>query len=113
MIGKKLLNQGPQSLADVKEVLEKRKKEGELSYEQNLTLEYCKKFTKLKKKKAVEAIKELAELEKMNEKHAIALIDIMPEKADDVKLIFSKEHFILSDEEIKAILDVLGNYRGG
>jgi len=30
-----------------------------------------------------------------------------------VKLIFSKEHFILSDEEIKAILDVLGNYRGG
>ena len=47
MIGKKLINSEPISLAEAKELIDARKKEGELSYEQNLTLEYTKKFAKL------------------------------------------------------------------
>jgi len=111
MIGKRLVNQEPLSLADVQELITKKKKEGELSYEQNLTLEYCKKFSKLSTKDTAKLVEELTQMEKLNSKQAIELCDIMPKKAEDVKLIFAKEHFVLGDEEISAILETLAKYR--
>lgn len=111
MIGKKLLNQKPLPLAEVESIIQKRKKEGELSYEQNLTLEYCKKFSKLSSKEAKQLIDELAKLEKVNEKYAIILADILPINADEVSMIFAKEHYVLSDEEIQGILEILSKYR--
>ena len=111
MIGKKLVREIPIPLTEVKEIIEKRKKEGELSYEQNLTLEYCKKFTHLKKKEAESLIKELVQLDKIEEPHAVMLANLLPVKAEDLSLIFSKEHFLLSGEELNSILDILNKYR--
>ena len=111
MIGKRIVNQEPLPLAEVKELISKRKKEGELSYEQNLTLEYCKKFSKLSLKDTAKLIEELVQLEKLNKEHAIALTDIMPKTSEEVKLIFAKEHFVLGDEDISAIIEILNKYR--
>ena len=111
MIGKKLISEQAMSLAEAQAIIEKRKKEGELSYEQNLTLEYCKKFSKLNKKEVSSLIKELTSLEKVSEKHAIVLVDLLPKNENELRLIFAKEHFILSEGELKNILDVLAKYR--
>jgi len=111
MIGKCILNQKPLPLAEVKELISKKKKEGELSYEQNLTLEYCKKFSKLSLKDTAKLIEELVQLEKLNKEHAIALTDIMPKTNEEVKLIFAKEHFVLGDEDISEIIEILNKYR--
>lgn len=111
MIGKKLLNQKPLPLAEVESIIQKRKKDGELSYEQNLTLEYCKKFSKLNSKEAKQLLNELVKLEKVNEKYAIVLADIMPVNADEVQMIFAKEHYVLSDEEKQSILEILNKFR--
>lgn len=111
MIGKKIINQEPISLANVKELIEQKKKEGELTYEQNLTLEYCKKFSKLSKRDANALIEELSKIEKVSRKYAIVLADLLPKTPDEIRLIFSKEHFILSEDEIKTILSVLDKYR--
>ena len=51
MIGKRVLSQEAVSLAEVKEITEARQKEGELTYEQTLTLDYCKKFARIDKKR--------------------------------------------------------------
>ena len=112
MIGKKLIDEKPLPLSKVKTIIEKRKKEGELSYEQNLTLEYVKKFSKLKPEKSSALIKELEAIEKINEKAAIALTDFMPKNMDELRLFFSKERYVLSDEESNKILEVLNKYRG-
>ena len=111
MIGKRTLSQEPVSLANVKDIITERKKQGELSYEQNLTLEYCKKFSKLSLKDTAKLIEELVQLEKLNKEHAIALTDILPKTAEEVKLIFAKEHFVLGDEDISAIIEILNKYR--
>jgi|TARA_Y100000310_G_scaffold320843_1_gene377701 DNA-directed RNA polymerase subunit F len=111
MIGKKLISKEPLPLAEVKDLITKRKKEGELSYEQNLTLEYCKKFSKLSSKDTAKLVEELSQMEKLNKGHGISLADVMPETPDEVKLVFAKEHFVLGDEEISAIIETLNKYR--
>ena len=73
MIGKDVIEEKPVTLVDVKQLLTKRKKEGELSYEQNLTLEYCKKFNKLKMDKTKTLVGDLEKLDNMDEKRAIEL----------------------------------------
>ncbi|HIK01712.1 TPA: DNA-directed RNA polymerase subunit F [archaeon] len=112
MIGKRVLSQEPVTLAEVKELTEARQKEGELTYEQTLTMDYCNKFAKLDKKKAEKLITEVEGLEKLSRRHAISLSDLLPSNADEIKLLFSKEHFVLSDEEISKLLDIVGKYRG-
>lgn len=111
MIGKRVVSQTPVPLAEVKEIISKRKKEGELSYEQNLTLEYCKKFSKLSPGDAEKLIEELAKMDKLSRSNTVELADLMPKTADEVKLIFSKEHFVLGDEDISSILELLNKYR--
>ena len=111
MIGKKLLSQTPLSMPEVKNLIEKRKKEGELSYEQNLTFECCNQFSKLSQKETQDMVKELSALEKLGEKHAVMLSYIFPRNADEIKLMFSKEHFILGDEEISQIIEILNKFR--
>jgi DNA-directed RNA polymerase subunit F len=111
MIGKKVINQEPVPLAEVKELIAKKKKAGELSYEQNLTLEYCKKFSKLSIKDGATLIEELVQLDKLSKENAIELADLLPKTSDEVKLVFAKEHFVLSDEDVTSILDILSKYR--
>ena len=111
MIGKKTLNSEPLSLAEAKELIEQRKKEGELSYEQNLTLEYTKKFSKLSSDDARALMNELSQLPNITRRHAVEVADIFPKNLDELRLIFSKEHFTLTDEELQAILALLDKYR--
>lgn len=111
MIGKRLVSKNPVPLAEVKEIIAKKKKDGELSYEQNLTLEYCKKFSKVSEKDAEKLIAELMQMEKLKKENAVELTDIMPKTPDEVKLVFSKEHFILGDDEIAKIIEALNKYR--
>ncbi len=111
MIGKKLLNTDPVSLAEAKELIESRKKEGELSYEQNLTLEYTKKFTKLSADDARALMNELAQMPNLTRRHAVELVDIFPKNLDELRLIFSKEHFTFTDEQLQGVLAVLDKYR--
>ena len=62
MIGKEQSEPEPISVVEAFEILEERKKEGELGYEQQLAYEHAKKFAKLSKEKAEKLEKELIEL---------------------------------------------------
>ena len=92
--------------------MQERKKEGELSYEQNLTLDYAKKFSKLTEKQTESMAAELQEAnEKLKEENAIAVANLMPDNKEELSLILAKERFILSDEELSKILEVVGKYK--
>ena len=96
------------NLAEVKEILEMHPQLEENSAASN-TLEYIKKFVKMKNEKA-EALKEsLRGLnnEKLKDKHIAKLVDLMPEDADDLRKIFVGEDFSLEQEEINSILEKL------
>ncbi len=111
MIGKKSITAEPVSLAEAKELIEQRKNDGELSYEQNLTLEYTKKFAKQSADDARALMNELAQMPNITRRHAVELVDIFPKNLDELRLIFSKEHFTLTDEQLQGVLAVLDKYR--
>jgi len=112
MIGKKLVEEQPITKSEAFLIIEKLDKETML-YEQKAVMENLKKFTYLSSKKAKEMIKELMGAnEKIKLIHAVRIADLMPEDDVDMKVIFAKERFTLSKEEIKAILDIVDKYRG-
>ena len=101
----------PVSLSEVKSILKKVEKERkELSYEQKIALEHSQKFVQLPFKKTSDLIKELSELDFLQEIHIYKLVDLLPSKEDDVKTIFAKERITLNESPIKKILEILKKY---
>ena len=99
------------TLAEVKNVLKKVGKErDELTYEQRIALDHAQKFAQLTIKKAQDLIKELLELEHIEEWHAYKIADLLPTTEDDVKAIFAKERFTLGGNEIRRIIEMVRKY---
>lgn len=91
--------------AEAKEILKERKKEIELGYEQKNALEYLKKYDKLTLKKARELVEKLREVKKLREKQIIAIVNILPQDRDDLRLILEKDYNLLTDEEKDFIIE--------
>jgi len=103
MIGKKLLASKPVTLSEVKEYLKERSEQGELTYEQNLTSEYVKKYAKLAKTKAAMLLEELNAIEGLGEEIAVKIVDMMPQNLDVLRLLVPKGAK-LKEEDLQAIL---------
>lgn len=98
----------PVSLSEVKNILKKVEKDRqELLYEQKIALEHAHKFAKLTVKKTSDLIKELSQLEFLQEIHVYKIADLLPTTEDDVKTIFAKERITLGENEIKKILEIV------
>ncbi len=112
MVGKRVIEEKPIPLAEVKEILEKRAESTEeLIYEQKVTLDYVRKFVKIDKEKAYKMIEELLKLEKVTLPIAVKIADLLPEDADDLRVIFAKERFTLTQEDIDKILSIVSKYK--
>ena len=104
MIGKKVLETEPISVAEVKKVLEEFSEENELSYEQNLTLDHVRKFSKISYEASEKLIEEL--LEPLGQKkYAIKVAYMMPEDLADLRLLFAKERIPYEKEKMETILE--------
>jgi DNA-directed RNA polymerase subunit F len=51
-------------------------------------------------------VAELMKLEKMNRTIAIKIADIRPVTKDELRAIYAKERFTLSEEELDSILEI-------
>lgn len=105
------MKERPVPLAEALEILEKKKKEGDLEYGQRLTYDYTQKFAELDGKKTRELMHELLKIEKIREHQAVVLADLMPDTKEDIELIFSKERTRLEEDEIKKVLEIINKYR--
>ncbi|MGF7117260.1 RNA polymerase Rpb4 family protein [Methanobacterium oryzae] len=109
MIGKKVIDTDPITIAEVKEMLEGIQEHYELTYEQNLALDHVTKFSKLDTESAKKMVEELEELIKKTQ--AIKIADIMPEDMADLRLIFAKERGSIKKEDMEKILEIVNKYR--
>ena len=99
------------SLAEVKNILKKvEKQRKELLYEQRIALEHATKFARLPVKKTNDLIKELLTIEKLEERHAYKIAEILPTSEDDIHAIFAKERVALDKDDIKKILEIVDKY---
>jgi len=122
MIVKEVLNESVLTLAEAKEILTLRKtggegtkkKEGEeeveIRYERRKASEHTTKFAKGGAKESRALINELLGLAKMKEGIAIRIADLMPKSPNEVRAIYAKERFTLTEADIEGILDCVAKY---
>ncbi|HLC47478.1 MAG TPA: hypothetical protein VJI13_00230 [Candidatus Norongarragalinales archaeon] len=106
----KIVEEKPISYSHAKELLTKRKKDSELGYEQQNTLDYLEKFDKLSESESVKLQKELEELNILSEKQIAELVNNLPSKEDLVKTILSKEKLEFTADQIKEITKIIKKF---
>ena len=109
MIGKKVLDTDPITIAEVKKMLEDLSEHYELTYEQNLALDHVTKFSKIDEESAKKLVEEIEENFKKTQ--AIKIADIMPEDMADLRLLFAKERGTYKKEDLEKILEIVNKYR--
>ena len=122
MIVKEIIEEEVLTLAEAKEILatltermkEAEGREGEeeeeVRYEQRKALEHASKFAKLGVEDSKALIGDLLKLKKINNTIAVRIADLMPRSKNEVRAIYAKEQFTLSEEDIDAILDCVARY---
>ena len=99
------------SLPEVKELLREENERRELNSLQKSALTHAEEFAKISKEDAEKLIEELLQLDFMDEKHAVKIVDIMPVHPDQVRAVFYREKIVLPPEDIKTVLDLVAKYR--
>ena len=110
MIGEKIIEKRPVNLADVKQLLTDRKKEKDLSYEQDLTLKYAKKFSKLSLAQAEKLAAELKGIEGLSGETIVKIVDILPDRKERLQLLVPKET-VLDEASMQKIIDLCIRFR--
>lgn len=113
MIVKTVLEEVNLTISEVKEILAELvtpRSEEEFTYEFRRALDHVKTFAKLTAPQSRELVRELKKLEKMKEEIAIRIADIIPQSNDEVRSIYAKERFSLTEAEIEQILDIIARF---
>lgn len=112
MIGKNHISGQPVTVSEAFDILEERKKAGELGYEQQISDEHAKKFKSISTEKAKKMQEDLTEIGELSKKAVIKIIDVMP--ANDVQLINTLliEKKTFEEETRKKILEIVNKYKG-
>ncbi|MFZ2071126.1 MAG: RNA polymerase Rpb4 family protein [Halobacteriota archaeon] len=124
MIVKAIINETALTLAEAKELLKitgnkvRKRAEGEVEegeeeevrYERRKAIEHTTKFAKLDAEKSRALINDLLALEKMKEEIAVRLADLLPKSKNEVRAVYAKERFTLTEANIDEILDCIVKY---
>jgi len=115
MIVKNVLQEDLLTLAEVKEILDqvrlkRAEEEKELGYELRRAIRHAELFSKGTAEESQTMVAELMKLEKMSQEIAVKIADIRPITKDELRAIYAKERFTLSEEELDNILEIV--FRG-
>ena len=98
------------TLAEVKKLLEEEGERRELLTSQKAALEHAQKVSYLSPEDTQSLVEEVSALEKVSDRIAIKIADILPKYPNDVRAIFYKERGDLRAEDIQEILDIVAKY---
>ncbi len=101
-----LVSEKPLLLADAKALLDKRQKDGELSFEQQNTLTYLQEFVALGEKEAHELKKDLVK-QGLSEAQAIDVVNLMPAKEEDLRNALGEARGSFNLEQLKSLLKIV------
>lgn len=111
MIGKDASEKKSVTMSEAASVLEERKKDGELGYEQKLAFDHVKKFAKLSSSEAKKMKEEIVDTG-LSDATATKVVDIMPVDITQLRqvLIFEKKQ--LEEELVSSIMKIVEGHRG-
>ncbi len=110
MIGKNEDESSVVSTPFALDILEKRKKDGELGYEQQLAYDHASKLNMPSKVNAEKMQNELVE-EGLSARGAVKVIDIMPINETQLKQVLVIEKKTHEEDTIKKVMAIVNKYR--
>lgn len=84
--------------------------ERDLRYELARAIEHVNRHAELDAEESRELVEQLMELEKVTEKLAHRIADLLPADRTELRAIYAKERFTLDGEELDEILNVVAQY---
>ncbi|MCK5265881.1 MAG: hypothetical protein KAR03_09770 [Candidatus Thorarchaeota archaeon] len=108
---KEIINEEEITLAQVKKILTQRGKEGELSFQQSITLEHASSFSKMAPAVSVKVVEKLMKDYKLSRSQAVQVVNISPINPEELKTILDARSTNLTDEQIISIVDFIINKR--
>jgi len=84
--------------------------EREMRYELARAIEHVNRFAVLDAEESREFVEELLELDKVDERTAIKIVDLKPQDRSELRSLYAQERYALSGEELDEILNVVKQY---
>lgn len=98
-------------MPEAKRILEERKKDRDLVYEQKICLEYLEKVPKLTQAQVKSITEELGKIAILKQRYIALIVNVLPDTEEEVEMLFSKERTNLKKEEIRQIVEIVKKYR--
>ena len=98
------------TLAEIKRLLLEESDKRELLTSQKAALDHAQAVSYLSVEDTQSIIEEVSKLDKVTDRIAIKIADILPKYPNDVRAIFYKERVELTADDIQEILDIVAKY---
>ena len=106
---KEIISEEEITLPQVKKILTQRSKEGELSFQQSITLEHASSFAKMAPAVSVKLVEKLMKDFKISRAQAVQIVNIAPINPEELKTIVDARSTDLTDEQLIEIVDLVIN----
>ena len=112
MVNYEVINQKPVHSSKVYEEITSKTQNREQTYREEKILEYLKKTNKLEQKEFKSALDELKALEipRIEEKHLVKILEIMPQNGTELRAIISHGGVVVVDDVVTQILEIIKKY---
>jgi DNA-directed RNA polymerase subunit F len=104
---KEIISEEEITLPQVKKVLTQRAKEGELSFQQSITLEHATSFSKMAPAVSVKVVEKLISNYNVSRSQAVQIVNIAPTTIEELKSVFDTKMTNLTDEKLMEIVDLI------
>jgi len=108
---KEIISEEEITLPQVKKILTQRGKEGELSFQQSITLEHASAFSKMAPAASMKLVERLMKNYELSRAQAVQIVNIAPVNPEELKTILGSRTTDLTDEQLIEIVDIIINKR--
>ncbi len=99
------------SMHEAKRILEARKAERDLIYDQKICVEYLDKVARMTPTQVNNLTQELGKITILKPRHIALILNMMPDSEEEVDALFSKERTNLKKEEVKQIVEIVAGFK--
>ncbi|MFX0107004.1 MAG: RNA polymerase Rpb4 family protein [Candidatus Hodarchaeota archaeon] len=104
---KEIVSEEEVTLPRVKKLLTQRGKEGELSFQQSITLEHASAFSKMAPAVADKLIDRLMKSYQITRAQAVQIVNIAPTTPEEMRTILDARSTDITDEQIVEIVELI------
>jgi DNA-directed RNA polymerase subunit F len=104
---KEIISEEEITVPQVKKILSQRTKEGELSFQQSITLEHATLFSKMAPAVSIKVVEKLISSYGISRAQAVQIVNIAPTTIEELKTVFDTKMINLTDEKLIEIVDLI------